>query len=530
MIPGRQRRWISIVVTGLILVFCALNPLWLLEYRVRDAVHQRARTVSPEIVIFGIDESTLAHFGPLHNWSGIKFIEAVEILNSRENYRPSVISIANGELENADNVVHGSLSLTMSRDGVIREAVLTDAVAVTIAAKHTGRSEFEITGGHSTAVIPYAAVPNSFYRRSFIDIFSPYFDPAQYANKIVLIGPWAADLADNFSVPIYHGTTMRSIEIHANIIQMLLENRLVQHASEIASILIVVFILLIGMYVGEFMDTRASLTLYIGTGVAYYGVVAHLFSHNVMLPLLLPLTVLAFICLFQFTRFNIRLSAERSRVRASFKKYLDPKLADALIADRSIDTEAIGKKRHIAVLFADVRGFTQMAEALKETPELVVEILNDFLELTTSSVFANGGSVDKFIGDATMAVFNGFAPQEDYVYHAVKAAWDILQKAEAISVPIKNRLGLSLDFGIGVHCGYAIVGNLGPPFRKDYTAIGDMVNAAQRLESNASRSEILISKDVYDALEGRIIAESVGEMLLKGKTESVEVFAFRGFV
>ena len=589
MRPGKQqvKPWISLAVAILILVFCILNPLWLLEYRFREVVHQRPRNASCEIIIFGIDENTLAQFGPLHTWNRQKVAQAIDILNSNDNYRPSVIALTFNysepeaahdayllqALRNAGNVVitswahsdenhtilrrgqdiaghilpleifrpyvqHGSYNMLMDRDGVIRIALLAKpfqdqniySLAVTVAAMYTGYEKIEITGGRSNSVIQYVGEPNTFYRYSFVDIFSPTFDPALFAGKIILIGPWAADLSDNFAIPIYHGVTMRGIEIHANIIQMLLEGRLVQDVSEFSVIVIVVLILLIGMLIGEFIDVRAVLAIYALAGFAYYGLSVHLFDHSHMLPLLSPLMVFVMLCIYQFAYYNISLAAERSRIRSSFKKYLDPQLASAIMADRSVDTDAVGKKRNIAVMFADVRGFTQMAEALRETPELVVEILNNFLELTTSCIFAHDGSVDKFIGDATMGVFNGFAPQEDYIYSAVRAAWDIVQKSEAVAAPVNERLGISLAFGIGIHCGDAIVGNLGPSYRKDYTAIGDMVNIAQRLESNASRSEILISKDVYDALEGRIEAESVGEMLLKGRSGSVEVFALQGFV
>ena len=220
---------------------------------------------------------------------------------------------------------------------------------------------------------------------------------------------------------------------------------------------------------------------------------------------------------------------ENDKLHNSIRKYLDPKLADEFFKYGAPDYDTVGKKKHIAVLFADVRGFTAMAELLKDTPELVVETLNVVLEVTTKAVFDNGGSVDKFVGDSTMALFNGFVPQEEYIYSAVKAAWEMVEMSKAIMPTIEARIGTTLAYGIGIHCGEAIVGNVGPAHRKDYTAIGDTVNIASRLESNAGRSEILISRNVYDALEGRIIAESVGEMLLKGKKEGIEVYVLQGF-
>ena len=127
-----------------------------------------------------------------------------------------------------------------------------------------------------------------------------------------------------------------------------------------------------------------------------------------------------------------------------------------------------------------------------------------------------------------MALFNGFVNLDDYVYKAVKAAWDMVEGAAAVNEAIKTKYGIDIGFGVGIHCGSAIVGNLGPSFRKDYTAIGDTVNTAARLESNAERSQVLISREVYDLLGDRIEAESIGEIPLKGKSVPLEVFALTG--
>jgi class 3 adenylate cyclase len=122
-----------------------------------------------------------------------------------------------------------------------------------------------------------------------------------------------------------------------------------------------------------------------------------------------------------------------------------------------------------------------------------------------------------------MALFNGFTPLDDYVYKAVKAAKEIVDGAGELNEKIIKEHGLAVGFGVGVHCGYAVVGNIGPHFRKDFTAIGDTVNTAARLESNAMASQVLISKEVYDTLEGRIQAKSLGEITMKGKG-AMEVF------
>ena len=578
------KRRVAFVATAVIFLLCLLNPIWVYEHRLQDMAFQRERAVYENIVIFAIDEDAFALHGPFYTWNKLGLASAIEILNSDVNNRPAVIaaaiiysepcdydyillqtfindgnvvlaSAAYAELANKavpsccyflgyilpvpvlrQHVSYGVHNMLIDRDNVIRRAFLglpamehTEySMATAIVAMYTGQGVSTVTEGHKCSVIPYVGPAGSFRQYSFADIFEPGFNPASFGGKIVIIGHMTPSMAYSFNIP--GGTTMRGVEIHANIVQMILEGIFIHHVSDIIGILIVGIILVLSMLVGELFNIRISLIVYAIAGVVYYFVAVYLFRGGHIIPLLLPLTVLGLVGAYQFVYSLVLRSIERTRVRNSFSKYLDPKLTDALIADQGLDTQEIGKKRNIAVLFVDVRGFTQMAESLRDTPELVVEILNDYLELTTSAIFKNGGSVDKFIGDATMALFNGFKPQEDYVHAAVKAAWDMIQGAETITVRIKEQYGIDLAYGIGIHCGDAIVGNIGSEFRKDYTAIGDMVNTASRLETNAGRSEVLISKDVYDILQGKILADSVGEMLLKGKLDAIEVFSLKGII
>ena len=185
-----------------------------------------------------------------------------------------------------------------------------------------------------------------------------------------------------------------------------------------------------------------------------------------------------------------------------------------------------GENRDVAVLFVDIRGFTPLSESLE--PEQVVDILNGYLKLTTESIFKHGGTLDKFIGDATMAVFNSPFDTEDYEYKAILAAWDIVQGGNRIEKEFMEKYGKQVGFGVGVNCGPAVVGNIGCDFRMDYTAIGDTVNTAARLESNAPKGCIYISKDVYERLKGRITVEEVGEIPLKGKSNGVFVYSVTG--
>ena len=212
----------------------------------------------------------------------------------------------------------------------------------------------------------------------------------------------------------------------------------------------------------------------------------------------------------------------RKKMLSTFRKYVASQVVDQLAKDDSFNLKLGGEKRNVAVLFVDIRGFTPLSESLQ--PEQVVNILNEYLALTTSCILGNNGMLDKFIGDATMAVFNAPFDLDDYVFRAVKAAADMRDGANALAEKLQAQFGKKVSFGIGVNCGEAVVGNIGCEFRMDYTAIGDTVNTAARLESRAAAGEILISKAVYEQLQDRITAEEVGEMELKGKSRAVMVY------
>ena len=123
-----------------------------------------------------------------------------------------------------------------------------------------------------------------------------------------------------------------------------------------------------------------------------------------------------------------------------------------------------------------------------------------------------------------MAIFNAPFDSEDYIYKAVCAAKDIAAGSDRIASKFMERFGKKVSYGIGVNCGYAVVGNIGSEFRMDYTAIGDTVNTAARLEANAKAGQILISEFVYDNLRERIEVTEIGEIPLKGKSKGVMVY------
>lgn len=213
---------------------------------------------------------------------------------------------------------------------------------------------------------------------------------------------------------------------------------------------------------------------------------------------------------------------EKRRMELTLKMYVDSQVVDQISDFTPMELSSVSARRNIAVLFVDIRGFTSMSESLE--PEQVVSILNEYFSVVYSSIIAWNGTLDKFIGDAAMAVFNAPNDVEDYVFNAVCAADDIQKNFEPLREKFMSEYGKEVHLGIGINSGAAIVGNIGCMGRFDYTAIGDTVNTASRLESKALPGQILISETVYAEVKSRVSVDRVGALSLKGKAKAVETY------
>lgn len=183
-----------------------------------------------------------------------------------------------------------------------------------------------------------------------------------------------------------------------------------------------------------------------------------------------------------------------------------------------------GKKADITILFADIRNFTSYSE--KHTPEDLVTILNRYLAAAAEAVLAHAGTVDKFLGDAVMAWFNAPLPQPDHTLRAVKSAIAIREAVNALHAKLPEEA--HLDFGVGIHYGEAVLGWIGTEKRLEYTAISDSVNTCKRLQENAAKNQILISRDAYDRVKDEVNARPFLPLTVKGKTQPIEAYEVLG--
>ena len=218
---------------------------------------------------------------------------------------------------------------------------------------------------------------------------------------------------------------------------------------------------------------------------------------------------------------RIRRDAE---VRADLGRYLPAALVEQIVA-RQQDMALGGRRLSITVLFADVVAFTPLSERLPA--EDVVRLLNELFTVLTEIVFRHGGTVDKFVGDCVMALYGAPHPKEDHARRALDTAEDMLRWVERANVSWQERYGTSIQLAIGIHTGEAVVGNVGSEKRMEYTAVGDVVNVAARLEAIARPQQILVTEATRDAAFAADQCVAVGRRKLSGRVGDVTLYEVR---
>lgn len=218
---------------------------------------------------------------------------------------------------------------------------------------------------------------------------------------------------------------------------------------------------------------------------------------------------------------------ERDRVKATFNKFHNKEIAEKLLSG---EVKLGGERKNATVFFSDVRGFTALSESME--PEQVVEMLNEYMTRMVAIIRSWGGVVDKYVGDAIMALWGVPLTGSDDAYRAVRACLAMREDLAQLNELRKSRGQPVLKIGMGLNTGPLIAGNIGSDEKMEYTVIGDAVNLASRIESMTKEygTDLLISKSVYQQVKDRFSFEVGGATKVKGKTEAIEVFKVSGYI
>jgi adenylate cyclase len=372
--------------------------------------------------------------------------------------------------------------------------------------------------------------PGEFAHRriAFFDIYtdlnrSKRLRPAdEFHGKIVVIGSSSSHLRDFRTTPVH--PLMPGVEILATAIDNLINGeRLVDAPRQIPYLVLLVLLLPLLFAMRQRWNLLRILGLLaIATVALLASAYAALFS-RVLLPIGVPLVFAWLFFFFSALRAYLKERRAKEQREMVLGRFLDRRVVKGLIAEGVKLEDIKSETRIVTVLFSDIRGFTALSES--RPAEEVVAMLNRYLSLQTETVFRHGGTLDKFIGDAIMAFWNAPTDDPDHAVHAVACALDMAATLALFNAEIAAT-GIVLDIGVGLHSGPAVVGFIGSQRKMEYTAIGDTVNLASRIEGETKgRTRILVSGATREMCGTAFSFTSWGHVNVKGRQAGVEVHA-----
>lgn len=447
----------------------------------------------------------------------------------------------------------GYADLQPSSDGAVRDFVINPALNLS-EDQQIGAPQFTLGGllakralieenrempvNHVRQPISFTGPPGTIPRLKLKTLLQPNAhelpEVKALKGKIAIIGGEYQGMSDSHITPYsssFFDETARYMtgpEIQANIVETLLSGNQLQKFSDLQMKLFQAAVLILCVLAFNLTGTIFSLILF---GAALAGVTTfsyQAFEFFYIVPVAGLMAGILFLFAGSMLFKYVYTERESRRVASAFGRYVSPAIVDEIVASGTTP-ELGGIKREISVLFSDIRNFTTISERLN--PEEVVEMLNTYFERACNAVLDEGGTIDKFIGDAIMVQFGAPVHYDDHADRALRAAVKIREVAKEFESWMEERFGdrnlPRFGIGIGINSGYAVIGNIGSSSNMDYTAIGDVTNAASRIESKTKELKcvILASKDAIDlAAKSKVNTGKHETVKVKGKDIPLELF------
>ncbi len=356
------------------------------------------------------------------------------------------------------------------------------------------------------------------------------------AGQLVLVGTSAIGLED--FRPTALGQSMAGVEVHAQLLENILTDTLLVRpnyalAVELFTLLVLSLLVIVLVPV---LGARLIIALTVLLVAGYVGGAFYLFQEKRLLfdPTWPALGTLLTVMLMSSANY-LREERERRQIRGAFGQYVSP----ALVAKLAEEPEALtlgGERRDLTLLFSDVRGFTTISESYRDDPAGLTTLMNEFLTVMSQAILRTGGTIDKFMGDAVMAFWNAPLDTPDHPAAACASALAMMREVAQLNEERAARAAeagetsLPINIGIGLNTGSCVVGNMGSHARFDYTALGDTVNLASRLEgqSKSYGVGIILGQSTAEAVADRFAVIELDLLRVKGKNEPEQVFGLLG--
>ncbi|MGC1483923.1 MAG: adenylate/guanylate cyclase domain-containing protein [Candidatus Acidiferrum sp.] len=375
-------------------------------------------------------------------------------------------------------------------------------------------------------LINYQGPWGTFQHYSIADVLHKSIPPEKFKGKLVLIGATATGIGDLRATP-FGGTNYPGVEIHANTIDNILNDRFIKRDAR-SALIDALLIFTFGIPLGIWMALVQPRWMWFGAGLMIplvavdYGAFLLGWWLNFTVP---AMTLTGNVLLVSLYRALVE-EKEKRKVRTAFGQYLSPEVIRRLLVNpRLVDP----KKTDITVMFSDIRGFTTISEKL-DAQELAL-FLNQYLSDMTRIVFSHHGTLDKYIGDAVMAFWGAPFEEEGHAARGCNAALEMMKRVRELQKLWEAEGKPSLEIGIGLNTGVASVGNMGSALRYGYTALGDAVNLSSRLEglNKDYGTHIIANETTYQSAKGGgFVFRELDLMRVKGKLQPVTIYQLMG--
>ena len=352
----------------------------------------------------------------------------------------------------------------------------------------------------------------------------PKISPSEFEGKIVVVG---ANVTASEGLLDAKNSPMRArhpgVDIQATSIDNILHNDFLTVIPLWANIIVMLFCMIFVYLAIRFCDLIKAITLVLTTIFVHFGISSICFYNSIVVNVITPIVMIIVTMILAYIHRYLIENQNKKKVENLLGKYMSEDVMKTVIGN--IDNLGLGgKKSVVSVLFSDIRGFTSLSERM--SAEEVTELLNEYFTAMEPIVRKYNGIINKFIGDAIMAIFGEPIKDDNHPENAVLCGYEMLLKVKELSEKWKKEGKNEIQIGIGINTGDVFVGNIGSVNRMEYTVIGDTVNLASRLESynKVYHTNILISSQTFEYVKNKIVANRIPDVEIRGKQERIDIF------
>ena len=392
-------------------------------------------------------------------------------------------------------------------------------------------SHFIPTNEKGQIFIPYKGRERSFKYVSATDVLNNRVEEDVLNGSVAFIGTSAVGLADLRTTSV--GVQYPGVEVHANVFEGLIHPEIIPVELDITVAIVFTLLLLTGFTLAILMTKQGPMRILIISLVSF---ALHIsfnwycwWALKVSLPLFQIILLITLLTIYYGAVGFVSENANRKKIKGMFDQYVPPAYIEKMIRSAK-GVELKTERKDMSVLFADIRDFTTLSEQF--TPEELSDFLKEYLSEATAIIFDNKGTIDKYVGDMIMALWNAPLDDEDHAVNAVLSAMQLITLTEVLSEKFKEKNWPAIRVGIGISTGEMVVGDMGSTYRKAYTVLGDAVNLGARIESLTKYYgvDILVSSSTFEEIsKHNVICRKMDRIKVKGKNTAVEIYQPIGF-